>query len=364
MMKKYKCLAIILALCILCGCTSGNSEPTAWETVENLFVVPSAETPKATEGPQATFQGKPANKTGNHVSIVEQVQTDELGSYLTYEGGQMHLQLQIHITDLPDKDFGIHLYVDGQPQPYCTAEDEASDYMHKFPSMNGESFIVELIFTPTVGQAGDMREIGFILVANPNYFINDSWTGVTMGDWSGMGLTLRMKYLVDPPVSEYPELPDRMKQVYQEYTDLTSYEAEMFASGEYQKEVEYGIYVNGQKSFGYLFSVTEDDELEVKFELKGSDVANFGLVLYLDHEPISIDKDDVVYVSTKNGKKVTVTVTVDLTGFYGEGVFYAVIVPRNYRIDQLGGSCLLTLLGPYYLSDAESMNALQGGINQ
>lgn len=360
-MKKYKCFVAILALCILCGCTSGNLEPKVWETVQDLFNMPSVETPEATDAPEATLFGKPTDKTGNHVSIAGQVRTDELGSYLTYEGGQMHLQLQIHITDLPDKDFGIHLYIDGQPQPYCTSEDETVRYMHKFPSMNGENFTAELVFIPTTGQEGDMLEIGFILVANPDYFIDDSWAGVTMSDWSGMGLTLRMKYLADPPAQKYPELLDSMTHISQQYTDLTSYEAEMFASGEYQKEVEYGIYVNGQKSFGYLFSVADDDELEVQFELKGSDIADFGLVMYLNHEPVSIDEDDIVYVSTKNGKKVTVTAWIDLTGFDGEGVFYAVIVPRNYRTDQLGGSCLLTLLGPYYLSGAESANVLQGG---
>ena len=163
-----------------------------------------------------------------------------------------------------------------------------------------------------------------------------------------------------PPASEIPALTDRVIRVSQEYIDLTAAEAEMFNSGEYQKEVEYEIYVNNRKSYGNLFSVTDDDQLEMEFELKGSTVADFGLVLYLDNQPVSVSAEDVIFVRTQNGKKMTVKAQIDLSGFDGEGVFYAVIVPRNYRSDQLGGSCLLTILGPYYLSGAESMEALQG----
>lgn len=359
-MKKLTAVLLVLVLLLAgCGAPAQTTEGTTAGTVPDLFTQPATE-PPLTTAPKSTVPIKPNGNAGNYFGIANDVQKDELGSYLVYEGGEMHLLLRMRIAELNDKNIGIHLYVDGQPQPYYTSENETAQYMHTFPSMNGEEFTLDLVFTPVTGQAGDILEIGFAVVAYPEYFIDDAWAGITMADWCAMGLTVRTKYLADPPVVELPEVSDRVIQLSREYIDLTAAEAEMFNSGEYQKEVEYEIYVNNRKSYGNLFSVTDDDQLEMEFELKGSTVADFGLVLYLDNQPVSVSAEDVIFVRTRNGKKMTVKAQIDLSGFDGEGVFYAVIVPRNYRSDQLGGSCLLTILGPYYLSGAESMEALQG----
>lgn len=353
-------LLVIILLGFCTGCNDQANEPgleATVETVGNLFdVEPSTETISR----QESLPQPQENQSYNSIGITNEVQQDDLGAYLVYEGNEMHLGLRLRITDLPNQNIGIHLYVDGQPQPYYTAGNEVVQYMHIFPSQNGKEFTLDLIFTPVVGQAGDMLEIGFAIIAYPEYFIDETWTGITMIDWCGMGLTVRTKYMADPPAAELPVVNDHVLQLTQQYIDLTASEAEMFSSGEYQKEVEYEIHVNNQKSFGNIFSVTNEDKLEIEFELKGSSVADFGLVLYLDHQPVSVNEEDMVFVRTQNGKKVTVKAQIDLSSFACEGVFYAVIVPRNYRTDQLGGSCLLTILGPYYLSDAESLDALQG----
>lgn len=59
--------------------------------------------------------------------------------------------------------------------------------------------LLVLVFTPVTGQAGDVLEIGFAVVAYPEYFIDDACSGITMADWCAMGLTARTKYLADPP---------------------------------------------------------------------------------------------------------------------------------------------------------------------
>lgn len=358
---RYSLCAILLVAVLLnllsgCGTQPGNA---AWnenpETVENLF----ATEPQPTSG-QEPLPSLKKPDAGNSIGITNEVFQDSTGSYLVYEGGEMHLGLRLCLTDLPDKSFGIHLYVDGKPQPYYTADNETLQYMQTFPSGNGQAFTLDLIFTPITGKCGDVLEIGFAVVAYPDYFIDDDWAGITLMDWSGMGLTVRTKYLADPPQAQYPDGTDRMIRFSQEYVDLTASEAEMFSSGEYEKEVAYTLFANNRESYGNLFSLTDGDSLNVEFELKGSPVADFGLVLYLDHQPVSFSEENDLFVHTKNGQKVTVSASVDLAGFDGAGVFYAVLVPRNYRSDQLGGSCLLTILGPYYLSSARSLEALQG----
>lgn len=358
-MRKPGCLIpVLLAVLLMAGCSQppeGNVSSTGDQSVENIFTEPE------TTAETSALPSRPEGNSGNHFSIANEIQKDELGSYLTYEGSEMHLYLRMQITELDDKNIGLLLFVDGRPQPYHSAGNDSLRYMQIFPSGNGAEFVLDLMFTPITGQAGDILEIGFVIVADPGYFIGDAWTGITMADWNGMGLTVRMKYFADPPVAEGPETKDRIISLAQGYIDLTAIEAEMFSSGEYQKEVEYEICVNNRKSFGNIFCVTDGDKLEVEFELKGSSIADFGLVMYLDHEPVSSSEDDIVFIRTDNGKMTIVRAEIDLSGFDGEGVFYAVIVPRNYRTNQLGGSCLLTILGPYYLSGAESLEALRGG---
>lgn len=345
-MKRLYFLFLFLLL-LSSGCSSQPDTASEPLSVDNPF------TPTESIPPPTTSTESPT-----YIRIENEVTTDELGPYLTYEGGEMRLCLRMRADELGEKDFGIHLYVDGQPQPYHTDANESSQYMHRFASQNGEEFTLDLLFIPVTGQANDILEIGFAVIAYPDYFIDEAWGGITMIDWNSMGMTVRMHYQADPPSVSLPELPDRLKQLSLEYTDLTSTEVEMFSSDTYLKEVEYEFRANQKKDFGSFFSVMPDDNLEFELELKGSSLADFGLVLYLDHQPVSVRKEELILVSTENGQKVTVRAQIDLSGFDGEDVFYAVLVPRNYRRDDLGGSCLLTILGPWYLSSAESLEAI------
>lgn len=349
---KRLCFLFLFLLLLSSGCSSQPDTASEPISVDNIFTLPQAPTEPI---PPPTI----SSGTATYIRIENEVTTDELGPYLTYEGGEMRLCLRMRADELGEKDFGIHLYVDGQPQPYRIEADKTQQYMHTFPSCNGKEFTLVLIFTPLTGRTGDMLEIGFAVIAYPDYFIDDVWEGTTTIDWNCMGMTVRMHYQADPPPVCLPELPDRLKQLSLEYTDLTSAETDMFSSDTYLKEVEYEFRANQKKDFGSFFSVMPGDNLEFEFELKGSSLADFGLVLYLDHQPVSVSEEELILVRTENGQKVTVRVQIDLAGFDGEDVFYAVLVPRNYRRDDLGGSCLLTILGPYYLSGAESLEAIR-----
>ena len=131
-MKKILTVFPLLLALVLSGCGAqqmAESIPTAApQMAEDIFTAPPEATPLPT---------KPVQDTGSSVSIAGDVQQDEAGYYLAYDGGEMHLLLRMCFADLTDKDIGIHLYVDGQPQPYCTEEQPEIEYMHTFPTGNG-----------------------------------------------------------------------------------------------------------------------------------------------------------------------------------------------------------------------------------
>ena len=207
MRKPRYLIQVLLTVLLLAGCTQPSEESvesTGFQSVENIFTEPTASTEIQ------TVPSTPVTNASSCFGIANEIQKDDLGAYLTYEGGEMHLYLRMKIAGLDGKNIGILLYVDGHPQPYYTAGDELPRYMQTFPSMDGREGVVDLVFTPITGQAGDTLEIGFVIVADPEYFIDDPWTGITISDWCGMGLTIRMKYLADPPVAEVPETKDRV----------------------------------------------------------------------------------------------------------------------------------------------------------
>ncbi len=268
----------------------------------------------------------------------------------------MHLFLRFTFTGYSEIGAGVHLFVDGQPQPYYTQDNNTYSYMHTVYPPNGKEYIMELIFVPVSGEAGDTLEFAFYVVTYPDYFLDDAWTGNAQTEGGEyMGISFRVKYQETPPDAQIVSVPDRVLAVRLTHTDLSSSEA---AGGVSQEDVAYKFSVNGKANFGNFWNVKETDTVTVCFELKGSSLAQFGLVVYYNHEPVSVLSEERMYVYTHNGQKAILEAEIDLSGFDGEGVLYAVLVPRNYRIAQLGSSCMLAATGTYYFSGASSLEEL------
>ena len=361
MNRKNWTVLILCAALLLASCKAqepSSPESTEPATVENLFSTTApapTETQPDTQPDTQTLPAKPSMTPSGGIHV-ENVYEDESGVYLTYDGGEMHLYLLLNYTGYSEVGLGFHLFVDGRPQAYYTSEDTAYSYMHTFYPPNGKDYMIELIFTPITGEEGDTLEFGFFVVTYPDYFLDDDWSWPVQSDNCWTGLTIPVRYLQTPPEAEVLQVQDRVLSSSLTYIDLSSAEAQNAVS---KDEVEHSFYVNGSASFGYFWNVEESDTATVKFELKGSSNARFGLVVYYDHIPVSVSAEDIMYVSAKNGQKTILEAEIDLSGFDGEGVLYAVVVPRNYQIDNMGSSCSLKATGTYYFSDASSLEALR-----
>ena len=124
-MKKY---LFLIFLCIFLGGCIG--QPSSNDTTEAQLVEdPFAETSSESISPENPVPSWELPGVTLHGYAGEMPQ-DDLGTYLVYEGCQMHLQLALQARGLSTAGVGVLLFLDGQPQPFSLEENGAYEYMH------------------------------------------------------------------------------------------------------------------------------------------------------------------------------------------------------------------------------------------
>lgn len=349
-MKKY---LLLIFLCIFLGGCIGQPSPddtTAAQLVEDPFAETSSES-ISPENPVPSWELPGVTLHG----YAGEMPLDDLGTYLVYEGGQMHLQLALQARGLSEAGVGVLLFLDGQPQPFSLEENGAYEYMHiVYPGPKKADSIVDAYYTPIVGDAGDVLEITYLLVIHPLYSIdddNDVTTSSFIPTTTRPGIVTRLKFNAAPPTQILPEIDDKLICWSAELADLTSADIYGWTDADYREEVRSKIKIDGYEDPGISYETTKDEPIPLHFELLGAPEAEFGVVIYLDNHPVSIDPEDVMLVHTQNGQKLILNAQIDFSDFDGESVIYVALVPRNFRTAQLGTSCDMSSFYFYWFSD-------------
>ena len=69
--------------------------------------------------------------------------------------------------------------------------------------------------------------------------------------------------------------------------------------------------------------------MKLRFELFGTPYVHYGLVFFVDNQPVAPQDGAPILVDVENGQKTVVEAQLDMTGFDTESVLYAILVPRN-----------------------------------
>lgn len=359
-MVKVKIVVLLMILPILSSlfaCVAApleHSDASSQMPVEDLFNVEESQgdptddsdaTEEATDGgvdfPRITSFGYGPGRLSDD-------EQDVYGWYFVYEGGQMHISLEFGGEKLRMEGVGALLFLDGIPQPYATSEGGELSYMHTFYPKGAARNEFKLYFTPITGVEGDVKELNFLLVTDPDY-----------SNESGKALPFRMKrgyaagvrFEATPPAQETPPLEDYLVSWSAEYADLSSGDVVGWTTADYTEEVRHSVIIDGYENVGISYETTKDDLIPVHFELMGAPSAEFSVVILFDNMPVSVVPEDLIFVHAEQGKKIIVEALIDFRDFDGASEISVVVVPRNWCDQRLGTSCEIWCYDGYWFVD-------------
>lgn len=191
---------IVVALClliVLSGCIETQRE-TAPQFMEDIFSVPITEE----HVPAPSFDGI---SSITEFSLPE-YRLDEMGHYVPYEGGEMHLPYSFVYSGNKLSEYGlaIMLFLDGQLQPFRIGESDSLQNVHiLYPEeTNGSKTVtIDLIFIPISGNSGDTLDLTIISRQYPDW----KWDQNEVGSNENISqISTRLKLFYTPPESTRP----------------------------------------------------------------------------------------------------------------------------------------------------------------
>lgn len=354
-MKKH--ILVFMLLCFVStGCmqnSSDSAQPTepSQQAVENLFATPDTEETADATDPQTGYYG------GISHGFADKSHNNENGLYHIYEGGELHIDYSISATgNLGDAGIGIMLILDGRPQPYKTTEDDEYSYLHTFYPNADEKMIVELILTPVAGEEGDTLELTAFHVLGPDYYPNEQVIGL-MQSIGAVWNSTQLVFQATPPVESTIPVTERVVNQTLQYVDLTSDDIQGWDSEELQSNYAFSFAPDHQTDETNIYGVSAENALTMRTEVFGTAAVDWSLILYFDHEPVSVLSENQLDFSTKNGQKTVIETTLELSDFDGESILYAVLFARNWRDPAVlnDTNCTTEITSTYYLTDVENL---------
>lgn len=321
---------VLLCCALLTGCVPAVAESPAPTEDTHVAVLPRK------EGFEFGVTVFPFAITG--YGFDGDLRLDGDGMYYSYEGGEMCVTTFHTARGLSQKGIALFLYVDGRAQPFRTEAEPEDAYLHMIYPKNNQDTFTELYFTPLTGKEGDTLEICVLSIADPYYsFTNGPNAQETCSS------VVQMKYEATPPACVMPAVQDRI-------CSWTSYTEERLSERVYDKEVDWSLRIGGRyATSGPLHYNFRKETVLLSVRLWGDPAAEFGLIFYVDHQPVSVDPDNIMLVQPVAGEDLVISAELDLSDFRNQALVYAVLVPRNYRSGELGGSCELRTSGLFYL---------------
>lgn len=353
-MYKYRMtVAVLICLALLTVACVPNIDPS--EKVTTLPTVLDQFTdPTTAHGTNSTESSEDFKSSFISVGPSGIKKRDENGFYYLYEGGEMCVPFSISCDGAyAEHNIGILMFVDGQLQPYKTKNDDTYRYMHFVSPEENVQLLTDLYFVPVSGEEGETLDVWFAGIWWPEYsYLEDGYQGLLFGS-SIPETGSRLKIGEPPSESELPTATDRVISWTVSQEPLTSKDTRGWSEEDFQIKCVQNFAVNPDEPmnqrFHNVWNIFEDKPLKVRFEVYGNPFVHYGLVFFLDNEPVSMAPEDIMFISVEEGYKTVVEAEIDMTGFDGESSIYAALIPRNYFTTEILTDSVLNMSTHYML---------------
>lgn len=340
-MKRYFLFSFLLMCLTVSGCTPQQvdgeailSTESAQQSVENIFTTPTETADDIGMQPGSSF-------------FSHRFATD---AALTYEGGELHVPFQCAGVGIGGE-IGYLLILDGRPQPYKLTDDGEYSYMHTLsPIKMATEF--EFIFTPITGNAGDTLELYAVNVLDPDHRVSEDGILGSKHTSGSIPVMNTIHYLAEPDLITAPEEQNRILDMGISCTDITATEIAGWTDEELRSRSDCRISVNDRDNIVTFWNTSTDEPIRVHLELWGNPDAEFGVIFYLNGQPVSLDEADML-VRNEQGKKLTMDIQIDNADLEKESILYAVIVYRNLHDISTEGIQWFAHASTYYFMSQE-----------
>ncbi len=363
-MKKL--LTVILFALLLTGCLQSAPAATslpASTLAENIFTTPAtAEAPGFSDldetPPKPASKVDPGNVGSSSFGMLKNDLnfSEELGKYIIYQGGELHLRLQFSFDGtVGNEGVGAMILLDGIPQPYKTADNQEYAYIHTFypPFENGGYILAEVIFVPVCGKSGDRLNLSMFTVLEPDYSVTSTPSIPFRLTSSHMDFTATLIMQADPETGPLPAVTERILSLSISQQDLTSQDTQGWSAEDLQSKYSFLHGFPNPVPGGMVYQMGSEAMLNVHAEIFSPGFVEWSLVVYIDNKPVSVLKSNDIRFSVPAGKKIIIDMDLCMEGTDGEMPLYMALVVRNAHTPQLQlANCWMDVTRPYYLLSA------------
>ena len=255
--------------------------------------------------------------------------------------------------------FGALLMLDGIPQPYYTDAEPEWAYFHNIITDYDLSGTVNLHMIPVTGAAGEAHTLSLLKVNDPGYQItSDGIRPLKHLDGTIM-IQRRIDFLTDPPACPIPPIHNRIRSIEMETEETSTMDIALWTEEQlrYDTGCDLDVSINGSIVYtGAAYGVSPEDSVIAHVRVWGNPQARQLLLLFVNHEPLIVDPQNLIRVQTEPGKTTMVNISLDFSDLEQEAVIYGIRLIENRSqcgLDQFPkGECISAtddILYPKYL---------------
>lgn len=224
--------------------------------------------------PIATLLSLGKFKQGFNGNIYE----GDIGEYYVYQGGEITIPYGIYNSE--GQGVEIQLFLNGEPQPFKTEQDETYRYTHILYPLKSRT-LQELTFTPVAGQKGDVLQLCVSLQG----FASDYNLEYSCGAWTSIWLV-------------YEENPG---EFWEPASEFTSESFTFRQEAGYRTSPRIDLAVNN--SYGWKVAVDASQHVTLTAKLGGDfPSGKYRLIFLVNHKPVLIDGKTYIPLELEAGQ--------------------------------------------------------------